>query len=198
MAALPNLSDTILKEAFINGLRDEIRGEIRVIEPATLRQAMSAAQRVEDRNLLLDQAKQWTKATKSNFSGIQTTSNPYSATTTAHSIHYRTTQPNPNKIHTTTPISFTRSNPINPTQPINNTTPVTTDNRLPVATSSSSNSNTRPPIAKAPEYTGGMRRLPFRRLSGAEQHAKYLKGLCFRCDEPYGPNHRCRQSPCKS
>ncbi|KAK8501229.1 hypothetical protein V6N11_057317 [Hibiscus sabdariffa] len=31
----------------------------------------------------------------------------------------------------------------------------------------------------------------YRRLSDAEYHDKLKKGLCFRCDEKYDPNHRC-------
>ncbi|XP_074324569.1 uncharacterized protein LOC141661456 [Apium graveolens] len=32
----------------------------------------------------------------------------------------------------------------------------------------------------------------FRRLSEAEMQEKREKGLCFRCDEKYGPGHRCK------
>lgn len=31
----------------------------------------------------------------------------------------------------------------------------------------------------------------YKRLFDAESQDKLRKGLCFRCDEKYGPNHRC-------
>ncbi|XP_044479999.1 uncharacterized protein LOC123206809 [Mangifera indica] len=49
------MSDDALKRVFVNGLKDEIQAEIRVIAPANLCQAMGAAQRVEDQNVLLVQ-----------------------------------------------------------------------------------------------------------------------------------------------
>ena len=50
-----------------------------------------------------------------------------------------------------------------------------------------------PSLPHSAERSSNSRRSnPSRRLSDAEFQAKIAKGLCFRCDEKFTPNHRCK------
>lgn len=46
----------------------------------------------------------------------------------------------------------------------------------------------KPPLLNTPTVP----KLPFKHLSAAETQARRDKGLCFNCDEKWGPNHRCK------
>ncbi|XP_060203103.1 uncharacterized protein LOC132631549 [Lycium barbarum] len=60
--------------------------------------------------------------------------------------------------------------------------------QFPVTDDSRTGSFTSPP--SGPE-TSARRGGAYKTLSDAEYQDKLRKGLCFRCDEKYGPNHRC-------
>ena len=47
---LPGLPKQVLEGVFINGLRPNIRAEVRLVMPKRLEELMEYAQRVEDRN----------------------------------------------------------------------------------------------------------------------------------------------------
>lgn len=56
-APLRDMSDELLKEAFINGLSKDIKAEVRLIEPKRLAHVMSLAQKIEDKNLAIGSVK---------------------------------------------------------------------------------------------------------------------------------------------
>ena len=51
---LKDKSDELLMGAFINGLREEAKAELRLIGPRDLAHALSLAQKIEDKNLILE------------------------------------------------------------------------------------------------------------------------------------------------
>ncbi|KAL5552261.1 hypothetical protein UlMin_002437 [Ulmus minor] len=56
-AALPQLPESVFKSAFMNGLREEIRMELRLLRPGDLEVSMVTAQQIEERNLTLEKLK---------------------------------------------------------------------------------------------------------------------------------------------
>lgn len=56
-APLCKVPHELLMGAFVNGLQEETRAEVTVLKPQNLAQAMNLAQRIEDKNLVLDRAK---------------------------------------------------------------------------------------------------------------------------------------------
>jgi hypothetical protein len=76
--------------------------------------------------------------------------------------------PSPNN-HTHNPTQQPASSSSNPTPPVN-----------PKPT-------TQPPLLPTPSSN-----FPVRHLPSAEIRDRRAKGLCFRCDEKWGPSHRCR------
>ncbi|PNY01861.1 retrotransposon-related protein, partial [Trifolium pratense] len=66
----------------------------------------------------------------------------------------------------------------------NNLTPTPTPNQ---SSNSSNKATTLPPLLPTPTY-----KLPVRHFPSAEMRDRRSKGLCFNCDEKWGPSHRCR------
>ena len=56
-AALPQLPESVFKSAFMNRLREEIRVELRLLQPGDLEASMVMAQQIEERNLTLEKLK---------------------------------------------------------------------------------------------------------------------------------------------
>ncbi|MCI10416.1 hypothetical protein A2U01_0031509 [Trifolium medium] len=82
----------------------------------------------------------------------------------------------------TSPLSPNNNSLINPTHI--NTNP---HQSLPQSTSINPKSSTLPPLLPTPPSS-----LPVRHLPPAEIRDRRAKGLCFKCDEKWGPTHRCR------
>ena len=53
-APLKDMSDELLMGAFINGLREEVKAKLILIGPKDLAHASSLAQKIEDKNLILE------------------------------------------------------------------------------------------------------------------------------------------------
>ncbi|XP_073021562.1 uncharacterized protein [Primulina eburnea] len=62
---------------------------------------------------------------------------------------------------------------------------------LPTPFSQTHSSSSTIPLPK-PKPTASHSSLPIKRLSPTELQEKREKGLCFNCDEKYGPQHRCK------
>ncbi|KAL5555888.1 hypothetical protein UlMin_038124 [Ulmus minor] len=56
-ASLPQLLESVFKSTFMNGLREEIRVELRLLRPGDLEASMVTAQQIEERNLTLEKLK---------------------------------------------------------------------------------------------------------------------------------------------
>lgn len=128
-APLENISDEVALGNFINGLKPEIRVEVRILEPSNLGRAMDLAQRIEE--------KLWITKAHKPFSGV------------------------------------TRAG--------------TGTSRGSIVPSEASRSIFRANHSEA-KIAGEVRR-----LSDSELQKKREKGLCFRCDEKWGPGHRCKK-----
>lgn len=55
---LSNIPEELLIGAFVNGLQDEIKAEVHMMEAQTLLQAMNWAQKIEDKNKVLDRIRE--------------------------------------------------------------------------------------------------------------------------------------------
>lgn len=146
LAPIKGVPEEITTGQYINGLKEEIRAEVRILAPSTLELAMDLSMRIEEKLNLSPKHK-----------------------SPAHQPIWRqpntNLRPNPNTIPTIT-TSLT-TNHLNPP------TPTTYPNR---------NANTNH------KTTGEIRRLTERELQ-----QKRERGLCFRCDEKWSVNHRCRR-----
>ncbi|KAL5565182.1 hypothetical protein UlMin_028346 [Ulmus minor] len=49
------LPDAVLRGAFLNGLREEVRSDVKILRPVDLQEAMSLTQEIEERNDLMEQ-----------------------------------------------------------------------------------------------------------------------------------------------
>ena len=133
-ASLIDVPDPIQEGNFINGLKAEIRAEVRMAQPKGLGRIMDLAKRVEERNEMLRRPKgQNAQYGQQMILGVN--------------ANFRVNNPN------------TWSKAAIPTD------------RNPSTRSDSS----------------------YRRLTEAELLEKREKGLCYRCDEKFGPRHVCKR-----
>ncbi|KAK8559995.1 hypothetical protein V6N12_012804 [Hibiscus sabdariffa] len=162
-APLKDAADEVLIGIFINGLRDEIKAELRLSKLGSLAQIMDHNQRIEEKNWALSQVqlprnqRVAPPRISPNFSTVESSR---SANTTGSSV-----RPTP------TPFVPLRS------------TPTTAPRHF-------YKHKRGEDVAMGIESSlrrGG----PYKRLSNVEYHEKLKKGLCFHCDEKYSPNHRC-------
>lgn len=76
-APLLSLPEGVLVGSFVNGLKPTIRAEVRMLKPQGLGQLMELAQRVEDRDELMEHA-------QSFFGPIRSNNNPYNPSQIKH------------------------------------------------------------------------------------------------------------------
>lgn len=149
IAPIEGIPEEIAKGQYINGLKEEIRADVRILNPQTLDHAMELSMRVEEKFRLGPKPKGFT---------------------------------NPSTWKTPNPIQRAYTSP--PFSPLQNTfsnkTPITRNTPSQNTTTQNTTATTRP--------TGEVRR-----LSEKELKEKREKGLCFRCDEKWSINHRCRR-----
>lgn len=57
LATIKGVANEVLARAFKNGLKEEVRAELRLQRSSTLLEMMEMAQQVEERNVVVDQIK---------------------------------------------------------------------------------------------------------------------------------------------
>ncbi|WVZ14456.1 hypothetical protein V8G54_012022 [Vigna mungo] len=143
---LKGIPQDYLVGIFLNGLKEEIKAEVKLYEPNNLLELMMKAQMVEEKVRIIS---------KGGPSHVLRNNN------------------------VTKPISMTRSYSKDEGSSLGFT---------------NSNSGRGESSASAGTFrsVNQSNRAPFRKLSQEEIQDKVKKGLCFRCDEKFGPNHICR------
>nr|XP_016495663.1 PREDICTED: uncharacterized protein LOC107814725 isoform X3 [Nicotiana tabacum] len=162
-APLKDADDEVLMGIFINGLREEIKAELRLSKLGTLTQIMDQSQRIEEKNWAISQAhlpRHMRIALPRGPTHFPVTDNNRTGSTT--SPHVRVA---------TTPFNSAR----------------TTITTVPQQFHEQKRGEIVPAAPETFARCGGA----YKRLSDAEYQDKLRKGLCFCCDEKYGPNHRC-------
>jgi len=146
---LKGINQDYLVGIFLNGLKEEVKAEVKLYEPANLAELMMKAQMVEEK--------------------IRVTA--------------KTIPPVVNKTNNTyKPFSVTRSYSKEGGNSV-------------VLDGSNKGRGEGSEVASTGCSTSGMQRprgAPFRKLTQEELQDKIKKGLCFSCDEKFGPNHMCR------
>lgn len=153
-APLGGATEEMLQGAFMNGLKVELRCDVKLMHPSNLKELMNYAGQVEDRNQARDklQERREYKAAKN------TTGSRWSDFKTAGS----SLSSKAARVSKGQEESPTRAYP-EKSQTVNH----------PGGSSVST------------QYSR-------RRMSDAEYNRRRELGLCFRCEEKYGPNHRCK------
>ncbi|XP_056699529.1 uncharacterized protein [Spinacia oleracea] len=172
VSPLDDVPESILMGQFINGLKEEIKAEIRVLNPEDLDQAMAMASRVEVRNRVKKMGPSYNRSGSFSYfsKGPLSTApqiSPIAQNSQAHNIP--TLSPN-----THNPLS--RNNSYKPSSSVGSHTNVPSTTNLPRNSGASS------------RFSGEVRR-----LSERELQEKKAKGLCFRCDERWGVGHQCKK-----
>ncbi|XP_031263269.1 uncharacterized protein LOC116121451 [Pistacia vera] len=167
-APLTEVGEEVLVGSFINGLKEEIKAELRLSKPNQLNEVMDLAYRVEEKNWVLERARG--KMGKSQglkgefYSRVSPSPEPQT-----QNFFRPAWGTNLNRNSDLTHPSFNRD--------LGQHTPSRSFDRRERSTES-------PAV--------GFRGDHFRRLTEAEIQVKRERGLCFRCDEKFGPNHRCK------
>ncbi|KAK9028932.1 hypothetical protein V6N11_026066 [Hibiscus sabdariffa] len=158
-APLKDTADEVLIGIFINGLREEIKAELRLSKLGSLAQIMDQSQRIEEKNWALSQVQL--------------------------PINQRVAPPRISPFFSTRSTNTTGSSvrpAPKPFVPLR-LTPMTSPRHF--------YEHKRGDDAAMGIESSSRRGGPYKRLSDVEYHEKLKKGLCFRCDEKYSPNHRC-------
>lgn len=152
--------DDVLIRAFKNGLKEEVRAELRLQKGLTMFELMEMAQRVEERNTIVDRIREskWVK-------GIRTFSH-WAGSKPAQSYTKLASNNDANK--SSIPVTVGRN-------------PETKG-----GTESRNGSTGMGTNASTTNYR-------YKRLTDEEAAKKRELGLCYRCDEKFGPNHRCKK-----
>lgn len=174
-APLKDVPDSLLMGQFINGLKDEIKAEVRVLNPFTLEETMDAAARVEERN---------------RIHGLKRTSNPPNNQTRPGSysnVGRGTTMGGSFTVgsgNETMPYGGGSSYSGPSSQPINHHQTQNKINPAPSSVGYQISVNYNKPASTHTRPTGG-----FRCLTERELQEKKAKGLCFKCDGKWEIRH---------
>lgn len=163
---LNDIPESIMRGQFMNGLKEEIKSEIRVLNPCTLDDTMDLAVRVEERN---------------RVQGLKRTGG---GTNRSGQFSYFSKSPVPTSLNSnplTTQTHGLTSNHYNPVAKPTQTKPT-------LSAQDSTSHNYPATKQNTSRSTGETRRLTERELQ-----EKRAKGLCFRCDERWGVGHRCQR-----
>lgn len=172
---LDDVPSSIMIGQFVNGLREEIKAEVRLLNPYTLNDTMDLASRVEERNrvnaLLRGGYGSGRTGSFSYFS-----KSPFNATTNSAT-------PGNSKAQTNV-LTSNNYNPVAKGGPLLKHTPTVN------STGSQGSNSVAPPrsTATSSRFSGEVKRLTDRELQ-----EKRAKGLCFRCDERWGVGHQCKR-----
>ncbi|XP_031257121.1 uncharacterized protein LOC116115112 [Pistacia vera] len=156
-APLREVGEVLLMGIFTNGLKEELRAELRLCRPKTLIELIEQAYCIEERNWVLEKIKP-----KFNRTHIAQTHNQ-----TQKPDYFPWVSSNPDLNHSNGWNTATKN--------VEHLHGVRSQNR------SWERGGTTPTKSDG-----------FRWLTEADIQYKRERGLCFRCDEKFGPNHRCR------
>lgn len=165
IAPLENVPEPLAMGQFINGLKKDIRAEIRVMGPRSLDHAMEMAAKVEEKQRYSQNPRSGPPNKHSFFS-----QNQVGRPTSSYQTSFMN-QPTPNQQNP--PPSTKYPNPVNSTQSKNSSNTITQPLR---------NKSSFPNVRSS----GGVRR-----LSDQEFQYRRENGLCFRCDGKWEANHQC-------
>ncbi|XP_024028604.1 uncharacterized protein LOC112093764 [Morus notabilis] len=153
-ASMRGMPEPIFRGAFLNGLREDVRAEVKLHRPINLQEVMDLAQQIEDRNEAVEKLRRgklgrgWKYDDSGKGSGLSEKPNPATGFS-GNSLQYNLGKES---------VPFHRP-------------------------------RTWPPQQTSTGEGGGA---SFRRLTDDEIQRRRAKGLCYRCDEKYGPGHRCK------
>ncbi|KAL5564770.1 hypothetical protein UlMin_027934 [Ulmus minor] len=159
-ASSRGLPESVFRGAFLNGLREEIRSDVKLFRPADLQDAMTLAQEIEERNYLVEKQGKIRMGRIWRSENLGPMGKPKSG---PNSMGELTSSPNSQQ---------SRELSLNPRSSV-----------WQGATTTGTSS-------QAATHGGGQRDQNFRRLYESEYQQKKAKGLCFRCDEKFSPGHR--------
>ncbi|KAL5575524.1 hypothetical protein UlMin_017223 [Ulmus minor] len=154
------LPESVFRGAFLNGLREEIRSDVKLFRPADLQDAMTLAQEIEERNELVKKQGKNKMGRTWRSKNMGPIGKPKSGPSSMGEL---TSSPN---------FQQSRKLSFNPRSSI-----------WQGATSTGT-------ASQVVTHGDGRRDQFFRRLSESEYQQKRAKGLCFRCDEKFSPGHR--------
>ncbi|CAL0306354.1 unnamed protein product [Lupinus luteus] len=156
VGALKEIDPEFVKGIFLNGIREELRAEVRLYEHPTLSEVIQKAIMIEEKNLI------WSKKPNSGYysRSVSSNRNPgFSKSVTVESKPWEEKRTAQVAVGSGTSSVGSGTSSVGSVQ-------------------TSENNKSR---------GGG-----FKHLSAAEMREKREKGLCFRCDEPYSREHRCK------
>ncbi|XP_019447282.1 PREDICTED: uncharacterized protein LOC109350506 [Lupinus angustifolius] len=149
VGALREIDQEFVRGIFLNGLKEEIKAEVKLHEHHTLSEVIQKSIMIEEKNLILQK-----KIIPNNYSR---------------------------------PLNFVRNN--FPSKSVTVETKTGWDKRAESSSVGSGPTNSgHMQAADSNRSRGG----EFKHLTGAEMREKREKRLCFRCDEPYSREHRCK------
>lgn len=174
-APLEKVRESILMGHFVNGLREDIRDEVRMLGLYNLEQAMDLALKVEEKNRVKTQGGMLSvpAITRPNsfsqFSfSAKSQSHPQSTVGGANGSKIVSWSSN-SESGSTSPSLWSQSN--HSASPTSSTSPKTFKQIIPIAK----------PVGE------------IRRLTDKELQYKRERGLCFRCDDKWVAGHRCKR-----
>lgn len=164
-----------MESTFVNGLRPDIRAEVRMMKSSRLARIMEFAQRVEDRNGYFQPNR-----SGSGTAGFQT-----------HGFSRESGQRGS--------VLGARYNPATVGSGYSNSGPHPSSAHELGSTAQFSSSASSPQLPSfqrgqtaVPPQTGQRTSSSFKRLTDSELQSKREKGFCFRCDKKYSIGHRCK------
>lgn len=166
-APLSDASDEMLMGAFRNGLKEDIRADLRIMKFGSLQEMMDLAHNVEERNLVVEKNRDFlSKHLK-----------------TAATTKWTVGKPNMDwtRISGTGGSDPFRATIYNPVSSRNTNSKTQTAEKQNTQSSASSNANGSKTLSSQ-----------VRRLTDAEVAKKWSLGLCYRCDEKYSPTRKCK------
>ncbi|KAK4280771.1 hypothetical protein QN277_012349 [Acacia crassicarpa] len=164
-APLENASEDVLIGAFMNGLNEEVRCDVKLMHPQGLKQLMNYAGEVEGWNQVRERMKERREGKIIRSSTGTKWVDPKLTLPKFSTWEYQKTTRNQSVSKPTAGLKETEGS-----------------KGTPPRTNSSSSS----------QHSGVVSNYTRRRLPESEINRRRELGLCFRCEEKYGPNHKCK------
>ncbi|XP_019459980.1 PREDICTED: uncharacterized protein LOC109359744 [Lupinus angustifolius] len=149
VGALREIDPEFVKGIFLNGLKEEVKAEVKLYEHPNLTEVIHKALMVEEKNIIMQR-----KGSSNNYA--------------------RSTR-------------FTRSNFPSRSITLESKSGIERKSDQSSGGSASVNMNNAQTVDGSRGRGGA-----FKQLTGAELREKREKGLCFRCDEPFNRDHKCK------
>lgn len=163
-ATLEDVSEVTLRGMFLNRLQEEVKADVRVLKPSLLRDLMDVAMEIEGRNLTLEKARQRRDVRGNKRERVRWAISPPQYTR----------------------IPPLLEGPKSPNTAIPNRGSQTKEREgLKGSGVSTQASNSSP-------GRGNRRARGIKRLLEAEINRRRELGLCFKCEEKFRPNHKCK------